>query len=118
MIKIKSEEYMAHLGAGRSLGASSGVLGVRPNILLDTNTDSLLLNNVVISKELRDLLQRLARGFRHEEEREDGGKDAENSEEQVSSPADLNDHLRDDNANDEVCKPDHSSSSTDALSSL
>lgn len=94
-------------GAGRGLGASSGVLGVIPNILLDTNANSLLLNDVVISKELRDLLKRLAGRFRHEEEREDGGKSTENSEEQVGSPANLDDHLGDDNTDDEVCKPNH-----------
>jgi hypothetical protein len=69
----------------------------------------------MISKELRNLLQRLIRRFRDKEERKDRSKRAEDSKEEISTPTDLDNHLGDHNADDEVGEPDHGSSGSNTL---
>lgn len=91
------------------------VLGVGPDFFDDAAADVLLLDHAIITKQLRNLFERLVGGLGHQEEGKDTCSNTEQSEEQIGAPSKLNDHLRYADADDEISQPDHGSRSANAL---
>lgn len=104
------------VGPNSSPGHSDGVvLGVSPDFLDDAAADILLLDHAIVTKQLRNLLERLMGRLGHQEEGKDTCSDTEQSKEQIGAPSQLNDHLRYADTDNEIGQPDHGSRSTNAL---